>query len=73
MEVTKEEERTGPNYMKLVQRFLYSMAKVGSNNDNNNNNNNNNRIKTNKQKNSLSLTFSQSTAKSQFCGAHIKY
>ena len=22
MEVTKEEERTGPNYMKFVQRFL---------------------------------------------------
>ena len=49
MEVTKEEERTGPNYMKLVRRSVYSLAKVG--------NNNNNRIKTNKQKNSLQLDF----------------
>ena len=42
MEVTQEEERIGPNYMKLVQRFVYLLAQVGSNSNNNNNDNNNN-------------------------------
>ena len=41
MEVTKEEERTGPNYMKLVRRFLYSLAKEGNNNNNDDDDNNN--------------------------------
>ena len=38
MEVQQEEERIRPNYMKLVQRFVYLLAKVGNNNKNNNNN-----------------------------------
>ena len=35
MEVTPEEEGIGPNYMKLVQRFVYLLARVGNNNNNN--------------------------------------
>ena len=34
IEETQEEERIGPNYMKLVQRLVYLLAKVGSNNNN---------------------------------------
>ena len=40
IDVTQEEERTRPNYVKIVKRFVYLLAKVGNNNNNNNNNNN---------------------------------
>ena len=40
MGVTQEEERIGPNYMKLVQRFVYLLPKVGNNNNNSDNNDN---------------------------------
>ena len=33
MEETKEEERIGPNYMTLVKRFLYLLAKDEKNNN----------------------------------------
>ena len=35
MEVTKEEERIQPNYVKLEQRFVYLLAKLRNNNNNN--------------------------------------
>ena len=35
MEETQEKERIGPNYMKLVQGFVYLLAKGGYKNNNN--------------------------------------
>ena len=38
MEITQEEEKIGPNYMKLVQTFVYLLVVVGKNSNNYNNN-----------------------------------
>ena len=36
IEKTHKEERIESNYIKLVKRFVYILAKVGNNNNNNN-------------------------------------